>query len=116
MVAIATSDGKNIDRGFGNAPRFDIYSFLNGKEKFLRTVETDTSGEVAKASHKKHIENIADLLEDCSDIVVKEIGPMPSKLLADRGKAVHISSGAIEKETFWMLMGLAYDEKISTDQ
>jgi nitrogen fixation protein NifB len=99
-VAVATSDGKNVDSGFGNASRFDIYSVKNGEAVFRRTVGIDTTRQVAGEAHKEHIENIADLLDDCSVIVVKEIGPMPSKLLAKRGKAVRIYSGAIGKETF----------------
>ena len=91
-TAVATSDGKTVDSGFGNASRFDVYS---GAE-FLRTVKIDTSKEVAGKPHKEHIENIADLLDDCSVIVVKEIGTMPSKLLEKRGKTVRIYSGKIE--------------------
>ena len=99
-VAVATSDGENVDSGFGNASRFDVYAVKNGKGEFLRTVRMDTSKEVAGNSHKEHIENIADLLNDCSVIIVKEIGPMPSKLLEKRGKTILIFSGEIGEELF----------------
>ena len=99
-MAVATSDGENIDSGFGNASRFDVYSVSNGKAEFIRTVDIDTSGQVSGGSHKEHIENTAALLNDCSVIIVKEIGPMPSGLLAERGKTVRISSGEIGKGTF----------------
>jgi len=99
-VAIATSDGKIVDSGFGNASRFDVYSVKNGEAEFLRTVIIDTSKQVAGGSHREHIESTADLLNDCSVIIVKEIGHMPSKLLAERGKTVRIFDGEIVKETF----------------
>jgi len=100
MVAVATSDGKAVDSGFGNALRFDVYSIANGEAEFIRTVAVDTSKQVAGKPHKEHIENIADLLNDCSIFVVKEIGHMPSKLLTERGKTIRIFRGAIGKETF----------------
>ncbi|MDR1690601.1 MAG: nitrogenase cofactor biosynthesis protein NifB [Candidatus Methanoplasma sp.] len=99
-VAVATSDGKNIDSGFGNASRFDVYEVRNRNAEFLRTVAVDTSKQVVGGQHRQHIEDIADLLDDCSVIVVKEIGSMPSKLLTGRGKTVRISSGPIGRETF----------------
>ena len=99
-VAVASSDGKNIDSGFGNASRFDVYSVSDNGVKFVRTVLIDTSRQVAGGSHKEHIVNIIDLLDDCTVFAVKEIGTMPSKLLADRGKTVRISSGVIGKDTF----------------
>ncbi|MCL2295929.1 MAG: nitrogenase cofactor biosynthesis protein NifB [Methanomassiliicoccaceae archaeon] len=99
-IAVATSDGKIVDSGFGNAPRFDVYEFSDGDAEFLRTVVIDTSKDVAGSSHREHIENIADLLDDCSVIVVKEIGHMPSKLLEKRGKTIRIHSGEVGKDAF----------------
>jgi nitrogen fixation protein NifB len=99
-MAIATSDGKNVDSGFGNAQRFDVYSVSSNGVKLIRTVTVDTSKQVAGEFHKDHIENTADLLGDCSVIVVKEIGPMPSKVLERRGKTVRISPGPIKREIF----------------
>ncbi|MCL1811582.1 MAG: nitrogenase cofactor biosynthesis protein NifB [Methanomassiliicoccaceae archaeon] len=101
LMAVATSDGKNVDSGFGNASRFDVYSVANGGTEFVRTIDVDTSKQVAGGSHKEHIENTADLLNDCSVIIVKEIGSMPSKLLEKRGKTIRIFSGKIGKEIFF---------------
>ena len=99
-IAVATSGGKIIDSGFGNAPRFDVYEISEDNAEFLRTVVVDTSKNVAGSSHKEHIENIADLLDDCSVIIVKEIGPMPAKLLEKRGKTVRIYSGEVGRSAF----------------
>jgi nitrogen fixation protein NifB len=99
-IAVATSDGENIDSGFGNAPRFDVYSVSDDGVRLVRTIQIDTSKQVAGGSHREHIINIIDQMNDCSEFVVKEIGHMPSKLLAERGKKVRISSGKIGKGTF----------------
>ena len=99
-VAVATSDGKNVDSGFGNASRFDVYSVSGKGVKLVRTVLTDTTKQVAGGSHKEHIKNIMDRMNDCDVFVVKEIGHMPSKLLAERGKTVRIYSGTIGKKIF----------------
>jgi len=95
-VAVATSDGKNVDRGFGNASRFDVYSVSKNSVKFIRTVGIDTTRPVVGDSHKEHINDIADLLGDCNTIVVKEIGDMPLKLLKERGKTVMIFRGDVK--------------------
>ena len=98
-IAVATSDGKNIDSGFGNASRFDVYSVKNSDMRFERTVEVDSTKEVAGTSHKEHIEDIANLINDCRFVVVKEIGSMPSNILTKRGKVICIRSGKVDIDT-----------------
>ena len=100
VAAAATSDGVNVDRGFGNASRFDVYDVSGSEARFVRTVRIDTTKQVAGSDHREHIENIADILNDCSLIVVKEIGKMPSRLLEGRGKIVRIYRGRIGKDAF----------------
>ena len=99
-AAIATSDGKNIDSGFGNASRIDVYSISDNGVKLLRTVRIDTSKQVAGGSHREHIVSIIDQMSDCSVFVVKEIGHMPSRLLAERGMTVRISQGKVGHDIF----------------
>ncbi|MDR0888127.1 MAG: nitrogenase cofactor biosynthesis protein NifB [Candidatus Methanoplasma sp.] len=95
-IAIASSGGSEIDSGFGNATKFVVYALINGNAEYVRTVDIDTTLQTAGADHKKHIENIADELDDCSVFVVKEIGPLPSKVLASRKKKVRVDSGKID--------------------
>jgi nitrogenase cofactor biosynthesis protein NifB len=94
-MAIASSDKKNIDRGFGNAERFQIYSVTDNGTTFLQTIEIDTNYPVSGSHHKEHIAEIIDALDDCKIIIVKEIGPLPSKMLAAKNKTVCIASGKI---------------------
>jgi nitrogen fixation protein NifB len=95
-VAIASSGGSEIDSGFGNATKFVVYAYVNGNSEYVRTVDIDTSRQTAGDDHKRHIEDIADTLDDCSIFVVKEIGPLPSKVLAARRKKVRVEEGKID--------------------
>lgn len=95
-AAVASDGGKNIDAGFGNAGRFLVYSCEKGDVTFLREVRVDSlNDEVSGRSHREHIENIVNLLDDCDIIIVKEIGDMPRRVIETRGKRIVLSSDAV---------------------
>jgi len=96
LIAIASSDGNNIDRGFGNTEKFYIYSAKGENSTFLRTVDIDTDLQIAGTYHKEHLIKVIESLKDCRIIIVKEIGPLPSKMLSARNKIVCIASGKID--------------------
>ena len=95
-VAVATSDGMNIDRGFGNTERYDIFLVKNGELSFIETVNMSIDVPVAGIEHKEHISNIINRLGDCGTVIVKEIGPLPTGMLSQNGKKVYITSERIE--------------------
>lgn len=99
IVAVATSDGKNIDCGFGNAGRFDVYELSDNEAVFLRKIAVDITKEVAGRSHRQHIDDILDQMNDCAIVVATEIGHMPLKVLTERGKIICIKTGKIDAET-----------------
>jgi len=90
-VAVATSDGKTVNAGFGNASEFRIYATDGNTVRFLKTVPIDRSETVAGSDHRHHIESIISKLEGAGTVIVEEIGPMPSKLLAGLGVKVVIT-------------------------
>ena len=96
-VAVATSDGKNVNCGFGNASEFRIYATDGNTIRFLKTVAIDRSGPVAGKDHREHIESIIRQLEDCGTVIAEEIGPMPSKILSDLGVRVVITQGDVNE-------------------
>ena len=96
-VAVATSDGKNVNSGFGNASEFRIYATDGSTVRFLKTVAVDRSGSVAGKDHRDHIESIIRQLEDCGTVIVEEIGPMPSKILSELGVNVVITHGDVNE-------------------
>ena len=96
-VAVATSDGKTVNSGFGNASEFRIYATDGNTVRFLRTMPIDRSETVAGQDHRHHIESIVKQIGECGTVIVEEIGPMPSKILASLGIKVVISGGDINE-------------------
>lgn len=95
-VAVASSDGETVDSGFGNAGTFRIYLLENGTYRFLEERTLVKGGSVSGDSHSKHIESVIDSINDCGTVIVKEIGPLPSKVLNNIGIKVTVTDGGID--------------------
>lgn len=93
VIAVATEDGVNIDRGFGNTPEFRIYSLRDGKE--IERVPVGLGASVAGKSHKDHIASILLSLNGPKYIAVSEIGHYPEKLITDQGIKLIVSKERI---------------------
>ena len=93
VIAMATDDGVNINRGFGNTKEFRIYSLKDGKED--GKVSVDTSGSVAGKSHRDHIASILMSLESPKYIAVAEIGHYPEELIQGQGIRLVVSKERI---------------------
>lgn len=94
-IAVASSDGKTVDSGFGNCDCFRIYSHDCGKIEHVRDVQIDLDPTIVGVEHRKHIESIVNRMDDCDTIIVKEIGPLPQKILKNIGIKVVISQSQI---------------------
>ena len=95
LFAVASSDGERVDSGFGNATVFRVYRKTGSAVEQVGEIRVDTSSPTAGGSHRAHIRAIVDSLGDCGNVVVREIGEMPSRMLADAGVTVLISDGPI---------------------
>ncbi|MBR4225723.1 MAG: nitrogenase cofactor biosynthesis protein NifB [Candidatus Methanomethylophilaceae archaeon] len=96
-IAVASTDGANIDSGFGNAKRFVLYRSSGGALERIGETAVDGKDDVAGEGHRRHIESIVSSLGDCGCVAVSEIGPMPAKVLRNLGIRVVIGSGPIEE-------------------
>lgn len=94
-VAVASSDGETVDSGFGNAGTFRVYLIENNTYRFLEERTIVKGGSVSGDSHRKHIESVIDTINDCGTVIVKEIGPLPSKVLNNIGIKVTVTDGNI---------------------
>jgi nitrogen fixation protein NifB len=94
-IAVATSDGKTIDSGFGSSVKFNIYDKKDEKFILYKTLIVNTNFEVAGKSHREHLENIVRDLDECDTVIVKEIGALPEKILKNAKKKVIITEGDI---------------------
>ncbi len=92
-MAIASESGITVDSGFGNTKRFLIYE----DGKVVDEVHIDTNCNTYGRPHSEHLKDIIFKLKDCDTIIVKEIGPAPSRMLESEGKKVIISDERIEK-------------------
>ncbi len=92
-MAIASESGITVDSGFGNTKRFLIYE----DGKVVDEVHIDTNCNTYGRPHSEHLKDIISKLKDCDTIIVKEIGPAPSRMLESEGKKVIISDERIEK-------------------
>ena len=95
-VAVATSDGVRVNCGFGSSPSFHIYDVSSDEPVKIREVSISLNNSSAGDEHKAHIRNIIDRLGECGTVIVREIGPMPSKTLANLGIDVITSSDMID--------------------
>ncbi len=94
-VAVASFDGETVDSGFGNAGTFRVYLIENNTYRFLEERTIVKGGSVSGDSHRKHIESVIDTINDCGTVIVKEIGPLPSKVLNNIGIKVTVTDGNI---------------------
>jgi nitrogen fixation protein NifB len=94
--AVATSDGKNADCGFGNAPKFSLFRSDGRACEFIGEVTVKRGGDVSGESHRGHIESLVSSLGDCGCVIVTEIGDMPGKTLRNVGIRVEIDAGPAE--------------------
>lgn len=94
-IALASSDSRTVDSGFGNAVRFMVYDADCSDVSFVRRIDVPATEETVGAGHRRRLADIADLLEDCDIVAVSEIGDLPRSILEERGKRVAVVSGDI---------------------
>lgn len=94
-IAVATSDGRTIDSGFGSSVKFNIYDKKDGKFILCKTLIIDTNFEVAGKGHREHLEGIVRKLDECDTVIVKEIGALPEKILKNAKKKIIIAEGDV---------------------
>ncbi len=104
LVAVATTDGRRTDSGFGNAKMFRIYASDGKTVRFIRDIKTLDNEPVVGQAHRDHVLTIANLLKDCKAVAVSEIGHMPENILLSKGIAIVITksdsdTAAIEAAT-----------------
>lgn len=81
-VAVASTNGKNIDLHFADANRFLIFDVENGSSNFLEIREkTDLPLE----NHTDRWIESLEILKDCRAVLCKKIGKEPSAELRKSG-------------------------------
>ncbi len=98
-VAVASSDGRNVDQGFGQTGSF--YSFLveSGNIVQLGTVNANPRMDepMAGATHREKLDEMAAALVGHDAVIASEIGERAVRALKERGIAAYQMSGDVEK-------------------
>lgn len=86
-IAIASSNGKDVDKHFGKAKEFLIYDLADGKRTFVakRHASPLSTGDRSHPFDAPRFRAIVDLLKDCRRIYAVRIGDRPRKELLSRG-------------------------------
>jgi len=94
-VAIATTDGINIDEHFGRTKEFLIYELNEqGSYKLLEHRENNTA---CSNEHQNYTSATTVLFADINVVLAKKIGPGASRALHEQGVVAFSLTGSIDK-------------------
>ena len=101
-VAIASSDGVNVDTHFGHAFSFIIADVDEETGEVIEIEERDVSpaceGHSCGGHQGRNIAEIADILSDVKFVLIARIGPPAVAELAARGIDTFEGAGTIEQK------------------
>ncbi|HBW34238.1 NifB/NifX family molybdenum-iron cluster-binding protein [Desulfosporosinus sp. BICA1-9] len=94
-VAVASSDGKYINQHFGRARQFLIFDVNDNKYEFYELRKNDPlcSGQ---DHNEDQMSRTVELLADCREVLVSQIGPGAIQALALKGIKYRIVPDFIE--------------------
>lgn len=95
LIAIATKDGKVIQEHFGRCNRYCIVEIDNGEYRFtgFREVEPPCNG----GEHTvEALVEAARILEDCSYVIVGQIGMGAQQILSEHQISAYVYKGFVE--------------------
>jgi predicted Fe-Mo cluster-binding NifX family protein len=85
LVAVTSTDGKNIDQHFGKAERFMIYDVGEGEPRLVREVKAAAycgwSAQLQTVATPEQFESVVSQMQECADATPSH-GMMPDKLAA----------------------------------
>ncbi len=98
-VAVASSDGVDVDVHFGQAAQFLLFEVHEGKITPKGSIRVDNMPNVAMfgESHRGKLENMALALKGNDVVVAKSFGDPAKEFLRDEGIATFVSACAVEE-------------------
>lgn len=100
-IAVASTDGKNVNEHFGKAESFFIFEITEDSYEMLeeRAVDPLSVGDMHHAFDKLKFTQIADQLNDCQKVFVVKIGNKPAEELVKLGIEPVVFNGDIASIT-----------------
>ncbi len=90
-VALASTNGMEVNCHLGHAHRFMIYGPKNGLPSLLEMRDAPDPGD-----GDNRWEKLAEVLSDCKIVVVESAGPNPTKILKSKGITIFNTTGEVE--------------------
>jgi len=86
-IAVATTDGQNVNEHFGKAEEFHIFDIAEGNPKFVekREVTPLSVGDKDHDFDQARFHAVLDKISDCSRVYVSKIGERPADELQRNG-------------------------------
>ncbi len=98
LIAVATSDQRNVDLHFGKASVFALFEIDAGSTRLVKEVAVAQycSSDPNHTFHKKRFSAIAEALSGCRAVVCEQIGDLPRMALAEVGIQAFTAQGAVD--------------------
>jgi predicted Fe-Mo cluster-binding NifX family protein len=84
-VAVASSDGENVDQHFGHAQRFLIYEVADPDTQLLEVRENAPACSEDRDGPDDPMLRTVELIADCAVVLVVRAGPCAAELLLAQG-------------------------------
>ncbi|NPV92788.1 MAG: dinitrogenase iron-molybdenum cofactor biosynthesis protein [Firmicutes bacterium] len=94
-VAVASSDGKVINRHFGQAAQFLVFQIQGSNIEFLELRENIPPCQEPEY-HENRLSDTVELLSDCQAVLVSRIGPGAARALEAGGIKAYVAPDYIE--------------------
>lgn len=94
-VAVASSDGKFVNRHFGHSKQFLIFNIDGKKFKFLELRE-NLPPCAGQEHHDDRLAKTVDMVSDCRAVLASQIGPGAAEFLLSRGIQPYVLPDFIE--------------------
>ncbi|AIQ64574.1 Dinitrogenase iron-molybdenum cofactor [compost metagenome] len=95
-LAVGSSDGEVVDQHFGRSERFYIYEVEDTGTWSLLEVRDNVTNREEGEHHGGELARTIDLLQDCSRVLVMQIGQGAQQSLKSLGITVYSSRGTVE--------------------
>jgi predicted Fe-Mo cluster-binding NifX family protein len=98
-IAVASTNGTDVDQHFGVTEKFYIFEKKNGKTNFIETRKAPTYSEEFDAIDisEERLEKVIDILGDCHVIYSVKIAEEPAVHLKEKGIFPLTYTGTVDK-------------------
>lgn len=94
-VAVASSDGKVVNRHFGHTTQFLIFELSDGVVNFLESRENVPTCHTGR-HELSDLAATAETIKDCAYVVASRIGSGAASVLLDKGIRAYVDADFIE--------------------